>query len=202
MRRWIATPAAICVIALVPGCGASDDPESGDTAAEGGAMTIELTSAEDQPAGTITIRDDASGGVEVTAEASGLEPGFHGFHVHEIAECESDSTFEGERGAFLSAGGHYTAGSEGHGEHSGDMPALLADDRGEARATFVAPNYTVADIQDSDGSAVMIHATRDNLANIPSDRYRADDGPVPDEETLATGDSGDRVACGLVEPGA
>jgi len=43
----------------------------------------------------------------------------------------------------------------------------------------------------------MIHADRDNAGNIP-DRYATDSGePGPDEDTLATGDSGDRVACGL-----
>jgi len=200
-RWWIATLALTGAMLVGAGCGSDDEPASGDTAAEASAMTIELTSAEDDDAGTVTItEDEESGGVEVSAEVSGLEPGFHGFHIHEIAECEPDSTFEGERGAFLSAGGHYTAGTEDHGEHSGDMPPLQANEDGDARATVIVPTYTLAELDDSDGSAVMVHATRDNLANIPPDRYRSDDGPGPDEDTLATGDSGDRVACGIVEP--
>jgi Cu-Zn family superoxide dismutase len=54
------------------------------------------------------------------------------------------------------------------------------------------------DLFDLDGSAVIVHADSDNYANIP-DRYRSSNGqPGPDAETLEAGDSGSRVACGVV----
>ena len=52
---------------------------------------------------------------------------------------------------------------------------------------------------DADGSAVMVHALPDNFANIPPERYQQVNGaPGPDEMTMATGDAGKRVACGVI----
>jgi Cu-Zn family superoxide dismutase len=53
---------------------------------------------------------------------------------------------------------------------------------------------------DTDRSALIIHALPDNYANIPA-RYSAAGVPGPDAATLATGDSGGRVACGLIVRG-
>jgi Cu/Zn superoxide dismutase len=132
---------------------------------------------------------DEGGRTRVRAEVSGLAPGFHGFHVHEGSECAGD---------FTSAGGHLNPTASGHGAHVGDMPVLHADRDGRARASFVTDHFTVDDVV---GRTVMVHAGRDNLANIP-ERYRssAEGAPPagPDAMTLATGDSGGRVACGAV----
>ena len=45
----------------------------------------------------------------------------------------------------------------------------------------------------------MVHAMRDNQANIP-ERYKSEGKAGPDAETLATGDSGDRAGCGVIKP--
>ena len=59
-----------------------------------------------------------------------------------------------------------------------------------------------ADLLDGDGTVIIIHAGPDNFANIPADRYQQIDGaPPPDETTLATGDAGKRVACGVIGTG-
>jgi hypothetical protein len=50
----------------------------------------------------------------------------------------------------------------------------------------------MADLFDADGSAIMVHSAPDNFANIP-ERYG-----TPDQETLDGGDSGERVACGVI----
>jgi Cu-Zn family superoxide dismutase len=44
---------------------------------------------------------------------------------------------------------------------------------------------------------LILHALADNCANIP-DRYQTGGVPGPDATTLATGDAGGRLACGLI----
>ncbi len=74
------------------------------------------------------------------------------------------------------------------------MPVLLVGADGTAQASFTTDRVTLADVLDANGAAIIIHAAPDNYANIPT-RY-APGGP--DAATLATGDSGARVACGVV----
>jgi Cu-Zn family superoxide dismutase len=101
--------------------------------------------------------------------------------------------------AFTSAGGHFNPRSVGHGQHAGDFPPLLVTSDGTAHATFRTDRFALADLFDSDGSALIVHANADNLANIPT-RYHShtEDKLGPDSATLATGDAGDRTACGVV----
>jgi Cu-Zn family superoxide dismutase len=76
------------------------------------------------------------------------------------------------------------------------MPVLYVTDGGEGRADFITDRLTIPSLFDTDGSAIIVHAKPDNYANIPSDRY----DPDPDATTLATGDAGARIACGVIEP--
>ena len=178
----------LCLIGLVGGCGGDED--SGSSGED--AKTVPLMSAEGGEAGTVKLTPVGEA-VEVEADVTGLSPGFHGFHIHETGTCEPEAPL----GAFDTAGGHSASGQQTHGDHAGDMPTLLAARDGTARATFTTDRYALDDLADEDGSAVMVHADLDNQANIP-DRYRAGKQPGADEETLDTGDSGDRVACGVV----
>ena len=57
--------------------------------------------------------------------------------------------------------------------------------------TFEIDRFSVADLA---GRAVIVHAGPDNFATIPS-RYAS---AGPDARTQATGDAGDRAACGVV----
>lgn len=131
-------------------------------------------------------RRGKSRALRVTVMVRKLSPGFHGFHVHTIGKCEAPT--------FMSAGPHLNPAGAGHPGHAGDMPPLLVTSGGKAEARFTTDRFSLADLRDGDGSAVMVHAFADNQANIPTDRYE----PDPDAMTLATGDSGARVACGLV----
>jgi Cu-Zn family superoxide dismutase len=133
----------------------------------------------------------------VSVDVTGLPPGFHGFHVHAVGVCEPNSvnpTDPSMTGDFLSAGGHIGAGESDHGEHQGDLPILLVTKSGTGSLTAVTDALTLTDLTDDDGSAVMVHAGRDNFANIP-ERY-APGGP--DQMTRNTGDAGGRIACGTV----
>lgn len=164
----------------------------------GQAAVAKLRNADGKVLGRAVLRQRRGGGVRVLVNARGLTPGFHGFHIHEKGVCEAPSqSADGETGSFLSAGGHFARGEQGHGEHAGDMPPLFVTRKGRARADFTTDSYRVRELGVGDGSAIMIHAGPDNSANIPA-RYRSSEAekPGPDEETLKTGDSGDRVACG------
>jgi len=148
--------------------------------------------------------------VRVRAFARAIEPAgeFHGFHVHTTGECDPESidpTTE-EVVPFFSAGGHFNPGENAHGEHAGDFPVLLVNDDGTARARFVTDRFRLNELFDEDGSAVIIHGGRDNYANIPAttptgeERYHShlEDVFGPDSITLATGDAGNRFACGVL----
>lgn len=192
-----------------PGHGYYTTPggEEGEGGAHGGegaegaeGLSIPMVTADDVEIGTVTLTEEEDHLV-VSADLAGLPPGgFHGFHLHQTGQCEPDSAAPGEpgeTGAFLSAGGHVASGEQEHGEHDGDMPPVRVTEAGTAVMELHLDTLTMEDLMDVDGTAVMLHAGPDNLANIP-ERY-APDGP--DEETLSTGDAGDRIACGVIEAG-
>ncbi|MBF0688405.1 MAG: superoxide dismutase family protein [Cellulomonas sp.] len=209
MRRTLrATIVAVTAAAAVTACTASGQeqndpvinqqeattPPMGDEGDDGTEVT--LLDADNNQVGTVWLKDD-DGALEVEVAAGDLPPGFHGFHLHAIGVCEPDSpdpTDPAKVGDFLSAGGHLGADMADHGAHQGDLPSLLVDSTGSGRLTASTDAVTLEDLMDDDGTAVMVHAGPDNFANIP-ERY-APNGP--DADTLKTGDSGDRIACGVV----
>ena len=124
-------------------------------------------------------------------ETDDLPAGFHGFHVHAVGQCVPP---------FTSAAGHYNPSGASHGDHAGDMPVLLVNEDGSADLEFTTDRFRVRELFDADGSAIIVHEGRDNLANIP-ERYHSHTEEVfgPDSATLATGDAGARYACGVVQ---
>jgi Cu-Zn family superoxide dismutase len=209
MRRPVTTSLlSACVVTLVVGgCAGGDEAPaatpgedvatgSGSAGAGDAELTARLVDPDGTEVGTATFAD-AEGGLKVSVQVDGLPPGFHGFHVHAVGVCEPNSTnptAPSMTGDFLSAGGHIGAGAADHGEHAGDLPVLYVNRSGAGSLTTVTDALTRADLTDDDGSAVMVHADRDNYANIP-ERY-APGGP--DEMTRNTGDAGGRIACGPV----
>lgn len=142
--------------------------------------------------GSVRMTQTVDEKVMVRARVHDIEPAgdFHGFHIHQTGECDPP---------FDSAGGHYNPDSADHGQHAGDLPVLAVNEDGTARARFTTDRFTVAELFDDDGSAVIVHEGRDNYANIPA-RYHSEqaDEPGPDQDTLSAGDAGDRFACGVV----
>lgn len=118
------------------------------------------------------------GGVLVEAEITGLEPGEHGFHVHEFGDCSMDS---GE-----CAGGHFNPSGAPHGapddakRHVGDMGNIKANDSGKATYKRVDKHIKLNGPHSIVGRAVIVHAGRDDLKSQPS------------------GDAGARVGCGVI----
>lgn len=150
----------------------------------------ELRDAQGAAVGWARFEPDGDA-VHVKVRTYGLAPGFHGFHVHSVGVCEGSV-------GFATAGGHYNPAGTTHAHHAGDMPSLLVKQDGTAELDFRTDSFTVGQLLDT-GSAVIVHAGPDNFANIPS-RYLQSTAstPGPDAVTLATGDAGARVACGVV----
>ena len=161
--------------------------ESGESnTANGKKATAELSNASGV-IGTVDLKQ-VGDSVEIKVEVDqGVAPGFHGFHVHAAGVCVAP---------FTTALGHYNPTTATHRNHAGDLPVLLIDEDGEAEARFSTDRFALGDLFDANGSAFILHANADNYANIPTDRY----GPDPDTTTLATGDAGARIACGVIEP--
>lgn len=176
------------------GDGAQPDERTGPFA------TAELMDADEETIGQVEFYDrDVQ--TEVVALVEDFDPGFYGFHIHSIGECEPDSEDPNDpenTGDFLSAGGHLTADdAENHPEHAGDMPPLHVNEDGTATMSFHTDRLDeLLLIEGEQGTAVMVHSDPDNFANVP-ERYL--DGDEPDEDTLNTGDAGNRLACGVIE---
>lgn len=177
----------------------------GGGAAAGETLTADLKLADGTTVATadITFSD---GYATVTVEATGgeLEPGFHGMHIHSVGRCEADSVAPtgGAPADFNSAGGHFqVAGNTGH-PASGDLTSLQVREDGSAMLVTTTDAFTAEDLLDGEGTSLIIHERPDNFANIPPERYQQVNGdPPPDQTTLATGDAGARVACGVITRG-
>jgi superoxide dismutase, Cu-Zn family len=189
--KAMAAAAILAAAALATGIGAAlasggDDDER--SARPTAATTIH--DASGKRVGVAFFRQ-RQGEVAVTTAVWGLAPGFHGFHVHGVGECVAPYT---------SAGGHFNPAGADHGDHAGDLPSLLVNRDGTGELHFATDRFTLDGLFDPDGSALVVHAGRDNYANIP-DRYHSHtyDTFGPDTDTLATGDAGARAACGVIE---
>lgn len=125
-------------------------------------------------------------GLVFTPQLKGLEPGVHGFHVHEKPSCEP-AEVKGKMTAAGAAGGHLDPDKTGkHGYpwgdgHLGDLPALYVDAQGSASHPVMAPRFTKLD--QVKGHALMVHKGGDNHA----------DEPKP------SGGGGAREACGVIK---
>jgi Cu/Zn superoxide dismutase len=137
-------------------------------------------------------------GVRIEVSVSGLPEGFHGFHIHATGLCDPGDPTQ----PFTSAGGHLNPALHDHGGHAGDLPSLYVRPDGTARAVMHSDNLAIEKLLEGDGTAVMVHAGPDNFAHIPN-RYQSSANLLrgADAETNRSGDSGKRVACGVVRAG-
>lgn len=155
-----------------------------------------LKTAEGKNAGSLRVEDEGRR-TRLTVIARGLRPGYHGFHIHKKGVCDPRSRDPATGSPFFSAGPHFDLGEHAHPRHSGDLPPLLVAADGTGRATVDTDRFRVRQLLDRDGSAIVVHALPDNQANIPA-RYSAAGRPGPDAESHKTGDSGARIACGVI----
>ena len=212
MRRSVSSAVAVAVAVTVLGActDAGDDDATTTTTTteppvdaaeeqeslEPGDIAVAMTGVDGTPLGAVTLRH-TDAGTRVRADLQGLTPGFHGFHVHDVGVCEADAP----DGPFTTATGHYVGDGSTHGDHDGDMPSLYVTEDGKTSMTVALDAFTVEELTEGDGTALIVHAAPDNFGYVP-DRYTASDAeaPGPDQTTTSTGDAGARVACGVVEP--
>ena len=121
-----------------------------------------------------------SGKLRLRGTVRGLAPGSeHGFHIHEKGDCSAADA--------SSAGGHFNPGASAHGSrsaaihHAGDLPSLKADAKGVAKIDVMLEGVTLADGPTSIRSrSLVVHGKADDFTTQPS------------------GNSGPRVACGVI----
>ena len=186
-RLLVAAPTAACTLLLVALPAIASRPVSTSVAAGAspGFARAVLLNANGDEVGRATFAD-RNGKVVVSATASGLPADFHGFHVHGTGVCEGPD--------FTTAGGHFNPNGMSHPGHAGDLPSLYVSADGTAELRALTDRFAVSDLLDGAGTALVVHANRDNYANIPT-RY----APAPDAMTLSTGDAGARLACGVIQ---
>lgn len=214
-RRTVAPLIVVTMFGLVA-CNNSQEPSdvpgttpavwtgspAGDTATGSphrhreGSAQVELKDPTGRRVGTADFAT-IGGRIQLTVDAQGLSPGFHGLHIHQYGKCEPNSTAPtgGAPGDFLSAGGHLHIGGPDQHPAAGDMTALQVGKDGTGRLVTTNDGVTMDQIT---GKALILHAGPDNFANIPN-RYQVDGVPGPDAETMSTGDSGPRIACGVID---
>jgi superoxide dismutase, Cu-Zn family len=186
-----------------PGEAGGEGGEGGEAASADETLTADLKMADGTTVATAEFAF-ANGYATITVqttEPGELSPGFHGLHVHSVGKCEADSVAPtgGAPGNFNSAGGHLQV--PGHSAHpaSGDLTSLQVRGDGSAMLVTTTDAFTADDLLDGAQTAIIIHENADNFANIPAERYQQVNGtPGPDQTTMATGDAGGRVACGVI----
>ncbi|WP_084264659.1 superoxide dismutase family protein [Actinomadura macra] len=166
-----------------------------------GALTAQIRDVKGELVGTLSIEPAAPNVERVSVRALKISPGFHGFHIHTTGKCDPAAVdpSTGKVSPFFTAGTHLNLDStHTHPSHSGDLPNLMIGQDGRGLSEALTDRFTAKQLLDADGAAIIVHALPDNHANIP-DRYATADGKKgPDTATLGTGDSGGRVACGVI----
>lgn len=184
MKREVALAVAALTATIAPlgACAnqsGNQSTTSPSSSAPAGAerMTTQLKSADGTQVANATI-DFTSGYATVTVEAGPnqvLTQGFHGLQIHAAGKCEGD---------FSSAGSVYQAPGHTGYPASGDLTALQVRSDGSAKLVTTTNSFTAADLRNSSGTALVLHQAADNLSGAPA------------------GDSGKRVACGVITAAA
>jgi len=170
----------VCCTLLLSACTALRPGERTTAQADEPVVSASVRPASGSRAsGTVKFTQVASR-VRVDAQFSMLTPGLHGFHIHEKGDCSAPDA--------MSAGGHFNPYGKKHGapdapnSHSGDLGNLTADASGKATLTLWLDGISVSTGKDGViGRAVIVHAGPDDLKTDP------------------TGNSGGRVACGVIK---
>lgn len=177
MRRGTKGILAGAAIGVLAACAA----QQGTGTARPREFTVPIYDAASRQVGSFTATQVSRDTVRLVVESTGLPAGTHGTHLHAVGKCDAPQ--------FTTAGAHLNPASRQHGTmnpagpHLGDLPNLTvgADGRGRMEAR-VAGTLTAgaAPLFDADGTALVVHASADDMRTDPS------------------GNSGARIACGVL----
>jgi len=126
---------------------------------------------------------DPTSPVEVSGNITGLTPGSHGFHIHQLGDTSNGCA---------SMAGHFNPLQLKHGaptdsyRHVGDLGNIEADNDGVAIVKITDSQLSLNGLNSIIGRGVVVHAGRDDM------------GRGGDEGSLKTGNAGGRVGCGVV----
>ncbi|WP_164931411.1 superoxide dismutase family protein [Longirhabdus pacifica] len=139
-------------------------------------ITAELMDKQGHIVGTATFSTHKEG-VQIDLHAN-LSEGMHGFHIHEHGVCEPPD--------FVTAGGHYNPSKQLHGNHAGDLPNIVGNDRGYTKISIITDRISLKkgkwnSIIEENGTSIMVHQYGDDGKTDPS------------------GNSGPRMACGVIK---
>ena len=177
---------------LLAGCKKDDEPVvqesetaySAPTPAEAApAVTNDIAAAQlsgpGGVSGTLTFTQE-TGGVHVVARVEGAKPGMHGFHLHAGGTCDPPD--------FKTAGDHFNPTNVPHGaptaaqHHAGDFGNVEVGTDGTGNADFTTAELSLGGgANDALGKVVILHEGQDDLTTQPS------------------GNSGPKIACGVVQ---
>lgn len=195
-HRAPASAVALAAACLLAGCGDIPESETPEASADSVAAASVQRDSAASPAGAGRDVDTAmvallptegndvegsvrfeavdGGGVRVHAELTGLEPGVHGFHVHEIGDCSAADA--------SSAGPHYPFDAvEGEADRiTGNLGEIEADADGAATLERTVPEAELGGPRSILGRSVVVHRRGNDPSSPPG------------------GDAGPRVACGVI----
>jgi len=142
-------------------------------------LVVSLFDSDGRRAGTVTLQQEGEKSLLFIFDTRGLPPGRHAVHLHAIGNCT--------RPDFLSAGPHLDEGHHQHGKenpagpHDGDLDDIVVNEVGISHDTLrLDRRINVGAMTKGDGSAIVIHAGPD------------------DQRTDPSGNSGARIACGIL----
>jgi superoxide dismutase, Cu-Zn family len=145
-------------------------------------IKVDMKDGSGRNVGSAAVKN-AGKGIEIKLNLHDMPAGEHAVHIHQNPKCEAPD--------FKSAGPHFNPGGKKHGldnpegPHAGDMQNFIVDHNGKARNVIIrnlkvtlgkGPNSVLS----SGGTALVIHAKADDMKTDP------------------TGNSGDRIACGVI----
>jgi Cu-Zn family superoxide dismutase len=144
-------------------------------------IKIELHDTQGKAVGTVIVSEQGPG-VNLKLHLHDLPPGPHAIHFHQNPKCDAPD--------FKSAGPHFNPDSKKHGlenpegHHAGDMQNFTIGATGKADVSLEDADVTLAagphSLFSNGGTAIVIHAKADDMKTDPS------------------GNSGDRIACGVI----
>ena len=133
------------------------------------------------PIGKVVFRETMRGGLDVDINVQALTRGLHAVHIHQYPTCDAPD--------FRTAGKHFNPDSKQHGwhnpagHHAGDFPENIevdSDGNGHLNVTLYDLNLTPGSSHSVLERSIVVSERGDDMKTDPS------------------GDSGNRIACGVI----